>query len=162
MQANRRSPTGRAIFTRPRSRRIVFLVIVLSVVALVLLGALFFANPQWSRHVYLARRYWLAKHLGSWVKPERPPHYSGVWREWHEEGTKVLEDTYVKGIPHGGHSRYDFCGTKREDGTYDHGKRHGRWKWWDINGRLNCHHAVVGRVRCWKASRQRRATGAIP
>jgi hypothetical protein len=62
----------------------------------ILVNFLSFANPQWSRIIYVAQR------NGLWIlwdgePPAVPDYYTGVWLTWHNNFAKESEGKYIKG-----------------------------------------------------------------
>lgn len=85
---------------------------------------------------------------------------TGKWTEWHENGAKALETSYVDGKEHGAHLEWFPDGTpqrearheagqlvggekvwsapgkKRSEGSYQQGRRTGTWRFYDTAGTL--------------------------
>lgn len=135
---------AKASHGNPTSRRVRrFCCILLAVcsfacllLALTVLVVLLFVNPQNSRRAYVFRYYTLPRFLGAWARPGMPARYSGVWRDWHEDGRRYLEESFVGGVRHGKHTMFGAFDRKEEEGEYREGARLGKWTWWDAGGQV--------------------------
>lgn len=58
----------------------------------------------------------------------------GVWTTWHENGQKKEQGTFDFGKRIGKFMAWHPNGQKASEGNYDEGKQHGRWVWWHSNG----------------------------
>jgi len=93
-------------------------------------------SPQRSKQWYIFRFYVLPRYLGAWARPRRPADYTGVWRDWHEDGRRNLEESLVGGVRHGKHTVFGASDRKEEEGEYREGARVGKWSWWDAGGQV--------------------------
>jgi len=104
--------------------------------ALSVMAVLLFVDPQSSRRAYILRYYTLPRYLGAWVRPEMPPKYSGVWRDWHEDGSRYLEESLVAGVRDGRHTKFGAFDGREEEGSYVNGLRAGKWTWYEPGDRV--------------------------
>ncbi len=58
-----------------------------------------------------------------------------IYKEFHENGARKAEILYEDGIPHGDASFFFPTGSIQIEGRYKKGKKHGRWKYYDENGK---------------------------
>jgi hypothetical protein len=77
-------------------------------------------------HYFLARRVAELYRL-DWIQ-------NGLFQEWHENGRKSREVTFVDGKMHGTYQEWHENGQKQAEGTYVEGKVHGTYQEWHENG----------------------------
>lgn len=58
----------------------------------------------------------------------------GVWTAWHQNGQKMEEGTFDFGRRVGKFYSWHANGQKASEGDYHEGKQHGAWTWWHANG----------------------------
>ena len=46
-----------------------------------------------------------------------------------------ISENYINGERHGKYARYNTAGTPEETGTFVHGKKDGKWVWYDKYGK---------------------------
>ena len=115
---------------------------------------LLYGNPQWCKIIYMAQKTGI---WGLWEcpPPKKPNDYTGVWRDWYDDGTKRFEGEYLKGRHIGKHSRWYLGGQLCEEKKYDdEGELHGLQLRHYLNGQLvhkhTCVHGeYVGRSQMW-------------
>lgn len=59
---------------------------------------------------------------------------TGTYTEWHANGTKAIEHSFIDGLEHGITTAWHPNGTKASETTHDHGVRHGRRRDWSDTG----------------------------
>ena len=67
--------------------------------------------------------------------PDGTPINHGLFVEWHNDGVKAYEATYVRGKLHGVETQWHRNGQKYVEQHYVHGQRHGPRYVWDDQGR---------------------------
>lgn len=60
----------------------------------------------------------------------------GIATRWHKNGQKWIEETYDHGMRHGPSTIWDATGTKRKEEHHFAGKPHGTWTTWNTDGRI--------------------------
>lgn len=58
----------------------------------------------------------------------------GTWTTWHENGQKKEQGTFDFGKRVGKFMAWHPNGQKASEGMYEDGKQHGNWTWWHANG----------------------------
>jgi antitoxin component YwqK of YwqJK toxin-antitoxin module len=66
---------------------------------------------------------------GGYVDDER----EGAWTAWDEDGNRVYEVIYAKGMLHGS-AKFYYDGKLIKEGEYADNEKTGSWKYYDING----------------------------
>jgi len=60
----------------------------------------------------------------------------GVETQWHENGRMMTQQGFEGGLRHGPRSDWDPKGRKRKEEHFDHDVPHGTWTIWDKDGRI--------------------------
>ncbi len=69
---------------------------------------------------------------GALVNHER----NGLWKQWYENGTLWIEESYSDGVKNGDFTVYYPNGEKNYSGSYDLGVPTGEWKFWNEEGEI--------------------------
>lgn len=75
----------------------------------------------------------------------------GTWTTWHENGQKKEQGTFDFGKRVGKFMSWHPNGQKASEGIYEDGKQHGNWTWWHANGQkqTNGHYTNGRRTGDW-------------
>ena len=93
-------------------------------------------------------------------------HKQGIYREWHDNGEKREEGTYVDGRKTGTWTSWHENGEKREEGKYVDGKKTGTWITWYEKGQKRGEYEYgdggeTGRSTSWHENGQMESRGTF-
>lgn len=76
----------------------------------------YYGDPQWSKWIYLVQ----TKLYGQ--EPEVPPGFTGVWRQWYDDGSPASNSSYANGLLDGLSVTWFPTGETMDEGFYAEGE----------------------------------------
>ena len=148
--------TEKININKKRKKAIIILMIFFAplIFMCIFVNFLAFGPPQSCKLVYMAQRtgFW-----GVWggVMPEMPDNYTGIWKDWNEDGTIYSEGNYKNGYPIATTTFYNKNGTPSAIFNYDKdGKQHGLHIMYFSNEKIFTkstwkHGKLIGKLKVW-------------
>ncbi|PCJ54043.1 MAG: hypothetical protein COA79_22325 [Planctomycetota bacterium] len=110
------------------------------------LAHLMYGGCQTSKWHYIAQKYWIPKNMPKWMwESDRNMYekftidddYTGVWRDWYENGIISSRSVYLNGTYHGAHEMWFENGNTNFKVNYSNGVQFGKSQMWHENGIKN-------------------------
>ena len=97
------------------------------ITCIIALGVLSFGNTQWHKYIFMYQAYILK------IDIDVSKGYSGIWKQWHENGNVLCESKYKDGKLHGLEKYYEENGNVGIEATYFEGELRGVFKLYHLS-----------------------------